>query len=107
MGHKGQLSAVPTEATGGHESLELQRHELAMNPGPRQEQLPRLTSQRASFPVFVFYVHMCVDVSTCHMCGVMCRVTSGRGEQKALSPLTLAVTVLQPRSSDRLGQWEE
>lgn len=78
-----EVTWVPgAPATGGDE--------LGNTLGPesrtRQEQLPRLTPRRASFPVLVFYVHMCVDVSTCHVCGVMCRVTSGRGEQKALSP---------------------
>ena len=78
--------------TGGDELASM----LGPAPGPQQEQFPRLTSQRASFPVLVFYVHMCVDVSICYMCGIMCRVTSGRGEQETLSPLTPAVTVLQP-----------
>lgn len=93
------------------ESLELQWQEWMswptcwdQNPGlTRQEQLPCLTPRRASFPVLVSYVHMCMDVSTCHMCGVMCRVRSVRGEQKALSPLTPADT----SCSDRLRQWEE
>jgi hypothetical protein len=63
MGCRGQLSTVPTEASGGH--------------------FPVLS-------VICTYVYGCEYVP--YVCSFMC----GCGDQKALSPLAPAVTVLQP-----------